>query len=311
MPKKKISLKNTTEKNVDLLLLFDDYVKEKRVASSAATVKGLKYKIVPFIEWMQENNYSVTQSNVNEYVIYLNSKYENKVTITSYLRHVRCFCNWLHDNEYGPKIKITIKKEYEVTKDVYTDPELKLLLVKPSSNNFNELRNWATINFFLGTGCRINTLINVKIKDVDFDTDTILLRVTKNGKQQLLPLCSSLKKALKSYLRVWNNEPNDYLFPNQYGEQMSNVSVTHAINKYNKSRSVEKTSCHLFRHTFAHNYLLNGGDIFRLQQILGHSTLEMVKIYANMNNIHSLKQNFNDLNTLDNISASKQTIKCK
>ncbi len=106
------------------------------------------------------------------------------------------------------------------------------------------------------------------------------------------------------YLQLYN----DYLFPNQYGEQLANNQVTHAINKYNKVRGVSKTSCHLFRHTFAHNYLLQGGDIFRLQQLLGHSTLDMVKIYANMNNIESLKENYDKLNLLDTTTINNRCI---
>ncbi|MCL2697847.1 MAG: tyrosine-type recombinase/integrase, partial [Oscillospiraceae bacterium] len=55
-----------------------------------------------------------------------------------------------------------------------------------------------------------------------------------------------------------------------------------AIQTYNRNRGVEKTSIHLFRHIFAKNWIMNGGDIFRLQKILGHSSLEMVKEYVSM-----------------------------
>ena len=94
---------------------------------------------------------------------------------------------------------------------------------------------------------------------------------------------------LDNAIEYGHNTPNDYLFLNQYVAQLTNKQVYHAINKCNKNRYMSKTSCPLFRHTFAHNYLIQSGDIFRLQQLLGHSTLDMVKIYANMNNTESLK----------------------
>lgn len=59
-----------------------------------------------------------------------------------------------------------------------------------------------------------------------------------------------------------------------------------------------KTSIHAYRHTFAKNWILNGGDIFTLQKILGHSSIEMVKNYVNLYS-DELKIGFNSYNPLD------------
>jgi len=57
-----------------------------------------------------------------------------------------------------------------------------------------------------------------------------------------------------------------------------------------KSSSVERLHAHLCRHTFAINYLLNGGDIFSLKEILGHTTLDMVNHYLHFNNSQIISQ---------------------
>ena len=307
MPRKRITT-NTLTATINLHDLFNQYVLDKGVTCTATTTTQLKYKILPFIQWCGDK--PITQQTINDYMLYLNSSYSNTVTINSYLKHIRAFINWCFDNDFIPTtpIKYHIKNNYQANKECYTDHELQLLLTKPSTNNFTDIRNWCIVNFFIGTGCRINTLINVRICDISFASATITFNVTKNKKMQVVPLSTTLAKVLRIYLNSWVHTDNDYLFPNQYGDKLSNNSVTHAIAKYNKKRGVSKTSCHLFRHTFAHNYLLANGDIFRLQALLGHSTLDMVRIYANMNNIDSLKHNYDKLNLLDTLKATKNKI---
>jgi integrase/recombinase XerD len=65
-----------------------------------------------------------------------------------------------------------------------------------------------------------------------------------------------------------------------------------------------KTSAHLYRHTFAKNWILNGGDIFRLQKVLGHSDLTVVKEYVNMFS-NDLSIDFDRFNPLDRLEMNQ------
>ena len=85
---------------------------------------------------------------------------------------------------------------------------------------------------------------------------------------------------LREYMRVREGKSADYLFPNENGKQLTESGLGQAIKKYNLSRGVEKTSIHLFRHSYAERYLKNGGNAFNLQKILGHTTLAMTKHYC-------------------------------
>ena len=73
------------------------------------------------------------------------------------------------------------------------------------------------VNYMLATGNRISTVLNVKISDIDFDTNMIKLRVVKSRKQQFIPMSSGLKKALNTYLELWEHTEDDYLFPEYEG----------------------------------------------------------------------------------------------
>ena len=68
-----------------------------------------------------------------------------------------------------------------------------------------------------------------------------------------------------------------------HDDMLTENALRLAITHYNHSRGVEKTSIHLFRHTFARKYLVDcGGNVFTLQKLLGHATLKMTKHYCNI-----------------------------
>ena len=85
---------------------------------------------------------------------------------------------------------------------------------------------------------------------------TIHLKQVKNRHQQFVPLSPALKEVLLDYLKTWEWKSSDFLFPTYEGKSLKVRSFQCAIERYNKGRGVSKTSVHLFRHTFAKNYIL-------------------------------------------------------
>ena len=160
------------------------------------------------------------------------------------------------------------------------------------------------INFFLGTAVRINSAVNVKIGDIDFFSANIKIAVVKNRKPLTIPLSQTLSQVLREYLKYRKGEADDYLFCNSYGEKVLTRVMQHQLKIYNTKRGVSKTSAHLFRHTFAKNWILNGGDIFRLQKILGHSSIDIVKMYVSMF-ANDVAKDFDRFNPLDNLCHQK------
>jgi len=155
------------------------------------------------------------------------------------------------------------------------------------------------VNYLLATGNRLRTMINLKIDDIDFDNNLIYMLKTKNKKQQIIPLSKQLKPILQEYLGYRKGNKEDCVFCSVYGKQLSTSGTENIISKYNRSREVEKTSIHMYRHTFAKKWILNGGDPFTLKEILGHSTMDMVNQYVNIFG-KDLENVFNSYNPLDN-----------
>ena len=192
-----------------------------------------------------------------------------------------------------------IKAEKKI-KETYTESELEKLLKKPNLKGcgFTEYKTWVFENYLLGTGNRISSALNVKIGDIDFENEMIFIRKTKNRKQQMIPLSHTLSEILQEYLLIRKGDSDDYLFCNMYGEQGNRRTFQQEVQEYNIKRGVNKTSCHLFRHTFAKQWILAGGDIFRLQKILGHYDLAVTKEYLQMFG-QDLQQDFDSFNPLD------------
>lgn len=228
-------------------------------------------------------------------------------SIASYVRVLRAFLSWAR-SEGLSKTLIPPYKAEETVKDTYTNEELSLLIKKPiiSKCSFVEYRTWVIINLLLNCGSRAATIRNILIKDVDVDNGLISYRHNKNTKVQVIPLCSQMIIILKEYMCIRKGNEEDYLFCTETGEKLTEQGLRSSIRRYNESRGVEKTSIHMFRHTFAKKYLIDcGGDAFTLQRILGHSTLEMTRHYCNIYNVDLVK-NYDSFSPLQNMSKNKR-----
>lgn len=207
-------------------------------------------------------------------------------TINAYLRAFRAYGNWCEEQGYLKYFRCPIKEVAPPAKQVYSDKELEKLLVKPDIRNYSEFRNWVIINLLLATGARQNTIINIKIGDVDLEDGYITFNTTKAHKVVVLGLEKKMKAILTEFINYWRTggdlTEDDYLFANEYDEQLTRSGLASAIRHYNQRRGVKKTSIHLFRHTFAKNWITSGGDIITLARVLTHSELQMVQRYANL-----------------------------
>ena len=231
-------------------------------------------------------------------------------SINSYTRTLKSFFSWC--NEQGiTRLNIPLYKAKETVKETYSDAELAALLKKPDIRKatFAEYRDWVIINFLLNCGSRAATVRAIQIRDVDLDGGMVFYRHTKNRKAQVIPLCSAMVAILREYLRHRGGEAADYLFCTETGSQLTENGLRQSIARYNTRRGVQKTSIHLFRHTFARKYLIDcGGDAFTLQKLLGHSTLAMTKHYCAIFDA-DLTKNYDNFSPLAQLKSNSTRIK--
>ena len=310
--RKKIVITNS--KNLTIGEAHDLFIRKCTVQNlSEKTLKVYKNHFGLFALTIDLNTpiNSVTSAAIDDFILYLKENNKcNDTTINSYLRSIRAFLYYCMEESYLPSFNVCMIRSEKKIKETYSNAELERLLTKPDINtcSFSTYKTWVFENYLLGTGNRLSTALNVRIKDIDFYNNTIILVKTKNRKQQIIPLSQSLAEILVGYLEIRGNNPDDYLFCNIYGEKGNIRSFEDLVAKYNHERGVEKTSIHLFRHTFAKHWILQGGDIFRLQKILGHSDLSVTKEYVQMFG-QDLQMDFEKFNPLDNLKFNRHKIK--
>lgn len=209
----------------------------------------------------------------------------NDTSIYTYARDFKTILRYFMKQEWMPQIELYLPKADKAPTETYTDEELKKLLKKPNLKkcSFTEYKCWVIVNFLLSTGIRQNSLINIRICDVEFATSTIHVNVTKSRKPILIPMNRDIEKILQEYMKYRQaDDAEDYLFCNEYGYKLVKSTLYHAMYQYNKNRGVERTGLHRFRHTFAKQWVLMGGNVVSLQKVLGHSSLEITQNYLNL-----------------------------
>ncbi len=140
------------------------------------------------------------------------------------------------------------------------------------------LRDRAVLMTLLDTGIRIGELCRLEIRDIDMGNGTLHVRPYGSGrktKPRLVYLSKSSLHAIWLTLakRETDNRPEDRLF------DVSPITIRKMMDSLSQRSGVAHIHPHRFRHTFAIEYLRNGGDIYTLQRLLGHASLKMVSRY--------------------------------
>ena len=265
---KRYSVYTITSYKVDLNQFFNYLIEEYKID----TPKNVTFKIVRnWISYLLESG--LKARSVNRKISSLKS-YFKFLVISNY-------------SDSNPTLKITSPKTSKRL-PVFIEKEKinSLLDAKFFDDNFIGCRDKLIIELFYFTGIRLSELLNISIKDVDFNNSQIKV-LGKRNKERLIPLTYTLISELKNYINKHNL--NRYLFVDENNKKLYSKKVYRIVNKYiSKVSSVKKKSPHILRHSFATHMLNNGADINAIKEILGHANLSATQIYTH-NSIKKLK----------------------
>ncbi len=274
------------------------------------TINHYKQSYTQFYKYFDRNMQvtDIDEKVYQEFVIYLRGILHNDVSINAYLRDFITTMHFLMDEGYLPHFKMKAIKVDRTAVETYTDTELVALLQKPNIKkcSFTEYQCWVITNFLFSTAVRQRSLMNIKVKDVDFDNNVVYVTVTKNRKALIVPFNRTMSNILQEFLKYRQHKSDDdFLFCNVFGKQLTKSTSYHMLYEYNKKRGVETTGIHRYRHTFAKQWILNGGNVVSLSKILGHSSLEITQNYINLL-VSDVSKEVDTINLLDKFSTQRK-----
>lgn len=209
-------------------------------------------------------------------------------TVATYHRHLRTFFWWLVEEGI-----ITVSPMEAVASPVarpdqiqpFTPAQVNALL-QAAKKSQQPRRNESLLLFLLDTGLRATELCSLRTKDVDLQGRRCTV-LGKGNKRRTVPFGGTAIKALWQYLREDAHEPDDPLFFSERGDPFTRSGLLQLFRRLGKAAHIEAARCspHTMRHTFAVEFLRGdgkgmGGNVFTLQQLLGHTTLSMTNRYV-------------------------------
>lgn len=287
---------NASQKvNLDLTLveMFERFLVSKRAEALASrTLEDYETHFGYFYEYIEGDIKAddITANLMREYLAYMiHDRGLKPMTVNLRIRTLRAFMRFCYTEGYIPEPvheKFKPVKVPEDTIQALTPSEMKVLLSVIDESFYAGYRNKVMIYALLDTMVRISELLAAKRENVDLKAGSIYLEadITKNRKARIVPLSSQTIKLIAQYLEETSDFQSEYLFLTNDGRQLSANTFRRDMQEYGDKALIKnkRVSPHTLRHTGALFYIMNGGDPFSLQKILGHSDMSMVRKYIQM-----------------------------
>lgn len=251
--------------------------------------------VAEHVELEDINNRSVTR--FQEHLLTTRSPRKNATlssyTVHGYIQVIKGFANWCtQDDEYEDHIsekaikRVKQVKVDEVIIETFTDTQIAALKKATEHEQTQHLRDrdQVMLDLLLATGIRANEVCTLTLGNVYLHpTDPHIKVFGKGRKWREIGLPNDTRRKLRRYIDTYRQaaENDEVVFISRYHEPLRPKGIDLLFDRLAKWGNIEGVRCsaHTCRHTFATNYLRNGGDIYRLSILMGHSSVKITEIY--------------------------------
>lgn len=285
---------NTLESNVKIYLSFCKTQK----CLDEKTLKAYLIDLKQFSDTISNQQINdISTEDLESYITILHQTYKPK-TAKRKIASVKAFFHYLEYKDIissNPFHKVQIKFREpiilpkviplhiieQLLRTIYTQHSL----AKTNYQKMKTLQDIAIVELLFSTGLRISELCTLKASDVNL-FDNIILILGKGSKQRRLQIGNDdvhsilAKYQNKFYDRI---QQTNYFFPNKSGQHINDQYVRKMIKNYTKLSNIDfHITPHMFRHTFATSLLETDVDIRYIQEMLGHSSINVTQIYTHV-----------------------------
>jgi len=227
-----------------------------------------------FLEYLKKSPEDITEDDVKVYLVEKLSKASSS-TLIIFLSALRYSFSNILKRDITRGIKRP-KKEKKIP-SVLTKEEVKKLI-----NSIVAKKSKLMVSFMYACGFRVSELVNLKIKDLNFEEKIGSVLQGKGKKDRIFNIPEFLIEDLKNQVQNQEKEGKEYLFSGPK-ENLSERNLQKIISLASKRAGINKeVHCHTLRHSFATHLLENGTDIRMIQELLGHSSISTTELYTHI-----------------------------
>lgn len=225
--------------------------------------------------------------HIKQYVLMLQNKKHKPAYVNDLLKAVKVLCRYAYEEGYTPELitkRVKYVKEPKVLIHTFSDDEIVRMVKYYDGNDYLSIRNRLMLMMLFDTGLRISEIIDMKPSQIRQGYFNVY---GKGRKERVVPQNAIVSKWLIKYDRARDRyfarrEAEDYYFLSKNGKRLT----PEAVNRFMKKAATEiginplvRVSPHTCRHTFAHQELKNGLDLYSLSRLLGHESVSITQRY--------------------------------
>lgn len=256
-------------------------------------------RIKVWIEWASKNGAvlpaQTKPDHVRDYLRVMREQGWKDATTDSAFRILRTLFYWLEREGLVPEnpMKRVERPRRERRLIVpFSVDQLRAFFAAIPTRTPIGLRNFAIAAVLADTGARVGEVLSIRLPHLDLGQGVARI-MGKGRRERIIPIGQTAQRAILDWLKVRGEIPGmDLLFCNRYGQPLQRRTLAESFQAYGKAAGIEGVRCspHTMRHFAAITYLRNGGDPLTLQKILGHSSLTMTRLYAEVADVDAIRK---------------------